>query len=57
MKTLILSLPDELKDFMDERIAKGKYANASDCLKQLLEIEQFRQNYNKTHGLDEYRAA
>ncbi len=51
MDTLIVTLPTEVKNFLNEQVAKGKFANASDCFRQLLEIEKFRQEYNAEVGL------
>lgn len=36
MNTLIISLPNDLKDVMYEQIAKGLYANASDYIEKLI---------------------
>ena len=36
MQTLIISLPDDLKKFMDEQIAKGLFKNHSDYIETLL---------------------
>jgi Arc/MetJ-type ribon-helix-helix transcriptional regulator len=43
MDTLIITLPTEVKNFMNEQIAKGNYANASDCFAQLLVQDKARQ--------------
>jgi antitoxin ParD1/3/4 len=36
MQTLIISLPDDIKQFMDEQIAKGVFKNHSDYIQALL---------------------
>lgn len=36
MQTLIISLPDDLKKFMDEQIARGLFKNHSDYFQTLL---------------------
>lgn len=38
-----LSLPESLKNFVDEQIAKGGYGTASEYIRQLLREEQKRQ--------------
>jgi len=36
METLIISLPTELKDFLNTKIAKGEYKSHSDFVQQML---------------------
>jgi Arc/MetJ-type ribon-helix-helix transcriptional regulator len=36
MNTLIISLPDDLKDFLNAQIAKGEYKSHSDFVQQVL---------------------
>ena len=36
METLIISLPVELKDFLNAQIAKGEYKSHSDYVQQML---------------------
>lgn len=42
METLILELPDELRAFVEARVAGGGYASASEYVGALLEAEQRR---------------
>ena len=40
--TLHISLPDSLKQFVKEQVAKGHYSNPSDYLRALIRAEQKR---------------
>jgi antitoxin ParD1/3/4 len=43
MATMNISLPDKLKDFVEERVAEGRYSNASDFMRDLIRKDQERQ--------------
>lgn len=45
METLILSLPVELRQFLDEQIARGETASYSDYILQKLSKEKDRQEF------------
>lgn len=36
MATMNVSLPDPLRDFVEERVKSGRYANASDYVRDLI---------------------
>jgi antitoxin ParD1/3/4 len=40
MATMNVSLPDPLRDFVEERVKTGKYANASDYVRDLIRRDQ-----------------
>lgn len=42
MATMNVSLPDEMKAWVDERVASGDYAGASDVVRDLIRSEQSR---------------
>ena len=43
MATLNISLPDEMRDWIDNQISSGRYANASDYIRDLI-----RSNHTST---------
>ena len=43
MGTMNISLPDGLKDFVDEQIADGGYATSSEYVRDLIRKERARQ--------------
>ena len=43
MATLNISLPDEMRDWIDSQISSGRYANASDYIRDLI-----RSNHTST---------
>ena len=40
MATLNISLPDEMRDWIDSQINSGRYANASDYMRDLIRNNQ-----------------
>ncbi len=42
MATMNISLPDAMKAWVEERVASGQYANASDVMRDLVRKEQER---------------
>lgn len=40
MATMSISLPDDLKAYVDERVTSGGYATSSDYVRELIEREQ-----------------
>jgi antitoxin ParD1/3/4 len=40
MATMNISLPQEMKDFIESQVATGRYANASDFVRDLVRAEQ-----------------
>lgn len=52
MSTMNISLPEELKNFVDQRVAEGAYASASELVRELL-----RKDYERQKGLAKLREA
>lgn len=42
MPSISISLPDQLKDFVDNQVGSGKYASASDYLRDLVLQDEMR---------------
>lgn len=51
MATMNISLPDKMKEWVEEQVATGRYANASDLIRDLI-----REDQDRSRGLDELRA-
>jgi antitoxin ParD1/3/4 len=50
MATMNISLPDELKAYVEERVRSGEYANASDFVRDLIRrSESHRRKVAKFH--------
>jgi len=44
MSTMNVSLPDSLKSFVDEQVAKRGYATSSEYVRELIRLDQDRQS-------------
>lgn len=42
MATMNISLPDKMKQWVEEQVATGRYANASDLIRDLIREDQDR---------------
>lgn len=42
MATMNISLPDQMKAWVEEQVASGRYANASDYIRDLVRRDQMR---------------
>ncbi len=42
MATMNVSLPDAMKDWVEDRVGTGQYANASDYVRDLIRMDQKR---------------
>lgn len=51
MATMNISLPDQMKAWIEEQVATGRYANASDFVRDLV-----REDQDRVAGLAELRA-
>lgn len=51
MDTMIISLPDALKSFVDEQVANRGYSTSSEYVRELIRKDQDRQNL-RTQLLD-----
>ncbi len=40
MATMNISLPDQMKEWVDDRVRSGRYANASDYMRALIRSDQ-----------------
>ncbi len=40
MATMNISLPDQMKDWVDQQVANGRYANASDAIRDFIRRDQ-----------------
>ena len=40
MATMNISLPDEMKSFVEAQVASGRYANASDYMRDLIRYDR-----------------
>ena len=43
MATMNISLPDQMKEWVEQQVATGRYANASDFVRDLIREEQQRE--------------
>lgn len=43
MATMNISLPDQLRTFVDQQVATGRFANASDYVRDLIREDQERE--------------
>lgn len=43
MATMNISLPDKMKDWVEQQVATGRYANASDLVRDALREQQDRE--------------
>jgi antitoxin ParD1/3/4 len=43
MATMNISLPDPMKDWVDERLKDGRFANTSDYVRHLIRLDRERQ--------------
>ena len=42
MATMNISLPDRMREWIDEQVASGRYSNASDLMRDLIRDAQSR---------------
>lgn len=42
MQTMNISLPDPLKQFVDEQVAQGRYSSASEYVRELIRADERR---------------
>ncbi|HEX8621414.1 MAG TPA: ribbon-helix-helix protein, CopG family [Allosphingosinicella sp.] len=47
MATMNISLPDNLKDFVDEQVAERGYSTSSEFMRELIRKEKDRQHLRK----------
>ncbi len=56
MATLNISLPEQLRDWVDSQIKSGRYSSASDYLRDLIRIDQ-RGQMQDSHWLGQHLQA
>ena len=49
MATMNMSLPDELKEFVDEEVRAGGYASTSDYMRDLIRQRQRGEQHGQDH--------
>lgn len=47
MQTMNISLPDQLKDFVDEQIGSGRYSSVSEYVRELIRDDERRKAQDK----------
>ena len=50
MATMNISLPDKMREWIDQQVATGRFSNASDLVRDLIRDAQMREMVNR--GLD-----
>ena len=51
MQTMNISLPDQLKEFVDEQVGSGKYSSASEYVRELIRDDERRRAQDKLEAL------
>jgi antitoxin ParD1/3/4 len=51
MQTMNISLPDQLKDFVDTQVASGRYSSVSEYVRDLIRDDEKRKAQEKLEAL------
>jgi len=51
MQTMNISLPDQLKDFVDEQVGSGRYSSVSEYVRDLIRDDERRKAQEKLESL------
>jgi antitoxin ParD1/3/4 len=51
MQTMNISLPDQLKDFVDEQVGSGRYSTVSEYIRELIRDDEKRKAREKLEAL------
>ncbi len=51
MQTMNISLPDQLKDFVDEQVGTGRYSSVSEYVRELIREDERRKAREKLETL------
>lgn len=51
MQTMNISLPDQLKDFVDEQVGSGQYSSVSEYVRELIRDDEKRKAQARLEGL------
>ena len=50
MATMNISLPDKMREWIDQQVATGRFSNASDLMRDLIRDAQARGEHEKARG-------
>ena len=51
MQSMNISLPDPLKDFVDEQVARGRYSSVSEYVRELIRADQKRKAEDRLEAM------
>jgi antitoxin ParD1/3/4 len=51
MQTMNISLPDQLKDFVDDQVGSGRYSSVSEYVRDLIRDDEKRRAQDKLEAL------
>ena len=51
MQTMNISLPDQLKEFVDHQVGSGRYSTVSECVRDLIRDDEKRKAQEKLEAL------
>lgn len=51
MQTMNISLPDQLKDFVEEQVGSGRYSSASEYVRELIREDEKRKAHDRLEAL------
>jgi antitoxin ParD1/3/4 len=51
MQTMNISLPDQLKDFVDEQVGSGRYSSVSEYVRELIRDDERRKAHEKLEAM------
>ena len=51
MQTMNISLPDQLKAFVDDQVGSGRYSSVSEYVRDLVRVDEKRKAQEKLEGL------
>jgi len=51
MQTMNISLPDQLKDFVDQQVGSGRYSTVSEYIRELIRGDEKRKAQEKLEAL------
>ncbi len=51
MATMTVSLPDPMKEWIEDQVVEGEYASSSDYVRDLIRRDRERRNHERLEGL------
>lgn len=51
MQTMNISLPDQLKDFVEDQVGSGRYSTVSEYVRELIRDDEKRKAHDKLEAL------